>query len=121
MNPIRSSGHNLFITIQGIISNFHLRWGRSYSTLKHGDVDEWIGERFGEPIRRTRHELEGSATMNVFVRQFVQFIRSEEGPTATEYAVLLGVICIGVLSTMALFGDHMNALYVTLAGTLTVF
>lgn len=59
--------------------------------------------------------------MNDIVQRIVHFGHAEDGPTATEYAVLLAVIAIGVLAAMASFGDHMNNLYVTLANGLDVF
>ncbi|MBI4718715.1 MAG: Flp family type IVb pilin [Planctomycetes bacterium] len=43
------------------------------------------------------------------------FLRTEDGPTATEYAVLLALISLTVLGTMAGFGTHVNDLYVTIA------
>ena len=45
------------------------------------------------------------------------FLKSEDGPTATEYAVLLALIAGGVLSAMASFGTHVNDMYVTIAQT----
>lgn len=59
--------------------------------------------------------------MSAVVQKVLQLARSDAGPTATEYGVLLGLIAVGVLSAMSMFGEHMNALYVTLAGTLSVF
>lgn len=43
------------------------------------------------------------------------FLRSEDGPTATEYAVLLAIIAGGVLAVMANFGTHVNDMYVIIA------
>lgn len=59
--------------------------------------------------------------MIAIMRYARRFARSEDGPTATEYAVLLAVISLTVLAAMGSFGDHMNAIYVMLGGTLTVF
>ncbi len=58
--------------------------------------------------------------MNALFAQISLFLNSEEGPTATEYAVLLSVIAIGVLGAMSAFGDHVNNIYLTLAGTVPV-
>lgn len=44
-----------------------------------------------------------------------RFFRDEHGPTATEYAVLIAVICISVISAMSAFGQHMENLYLALA------
>jgi len=49
--------------------------------------------------------------VNSVLRKLLWLLRLEDGPTATEYAVLLGVIAIGVLSAMALFGNHMDNIY----------
>ena len=59
--------------------------------------------------------------MNDLRRGIVQFLRSEDGPTAVEYAVLLAVIACGVLVAMGAFGDHMDALYTSLTGGVDVF
>ena len=50
-----------------------------------------------------------------------RFFRSEDGPTGTEYAVLLGVISLTVIGAMSTFGERMSELYVILNGTLGVF
>ncbi len=50
-----------------------------------------------------------------------RFFQSEDGPTAVEYALLIGVISLTVIGAMSMFGDHMNALYVILDSTLSVF
>lgn len=59
--------------------------------------------------------------MDAAVRRIVRFLRSQEGPTATEYAVLLALIALSVVSALALFGDHMNNLYLAVDATLDVF
>jgi Flp pilus assembly pilin Flp len=48
-------------------------------------------------------------------------VRSEEGPTATEYAVLLAVISVAAIGALSLFGFHMDNLYTALNLTLSVF
>ena len=59
--------------------------------------------------------------MNDLLRGIVRFIRSEDGPTAVEYAVLLAIIAIAALVSLSQFGDHMNNLYVNIAGGVDVF
>ncbi|RME40037.1 MAG: Flp family type IVb pilin [Planctomycetota bacterium] len=59
--------------------------------------------------------------MNTILRIGSQLLVSEDGPTGTEYAVILGVIALGVMAAMSSFGVHMNNLYTLLAGTLDVF
>lgn len=54
-------------------------------------------------------------TINHLIRQF---LRSQDGPTATEYAVLIAVICVAVIGALSSYGVHMDNLYTTLAGTI---
>ena len=53
--------------------------------------------------------------MNALRNELRALLKSEDGPTATEYAVLLALIAVGVLATMASFGTHVNDMYVTIA------
>ncbi|MEK6677376.1 MAG: Flp family type IVb pilin [Planctomycetota bacterium] len=48
------------------------------------------------------------------------FLRSEDGPAATEYAVLVAVIAIGVLVAMSGFGTSMNGIYLAISNAVTV-
>ena len=50
-----------------------------------------------------------------------RFFESDEGPTTTEYAVMLAVIAIAVIAAMATFGTNMGNLYTILTTTLSVF
>ncbi len=43
-----------------------------------------------------------------------EFLRSEDGPTAVEYAVLLALILTAVIATMAVFGERVDNLYNTI-------
>ncbi len=43
-----------------------------------------------------------------------EFLRSEDGPTATEYAVLIAVICIAAISTLSTFGQRVENIYVSI-------
>lgn len=55
--------------------------------------------------------------MNAFWRRLALLLKSEEGPTATEYAVMLAVVSMGVIVAMVSFGQHVNNIYLSLAGT----
>ncbi len=55
--------------------------------------------------------------MYTFLHKTLALLRSEDGPTATEYAVLLAVIAIGVLGAMSSFGIHVNNIYAALSGS----
>lgn len=52
--------------------------------------------------------------------QFKRLRRSEEGPTATEYAVLIAVICVAVIGALSSFGVHMDNLYTSINSTVPV-
>jgi Flp pilus assembly pilin Flp len=51
----------------------------------------------------------------------MRLLRTEDGPTATEYAVLLALIAVSVIGAMSMFGEHMDNLYVIINTTLDVF
>ena len=55
--------------------------------------------------------------MNAFYQKLRELVRSDDGPTATEYAVLIAVICVGVIVAMGSFGAHMDNIYMSIAGT----
>lgn len=50
--------------------------------------------------------------------RFCEFLVSEGGPTATEYGVLIAIICIAVIGAMSAFGDHMNSIYTAVTNTI---
>ena len=58
--------------------------------------------------------------MNAINQIIIRFLRSEDGPTATEYAVLVAVICVAVIGALSSFGIHMDNLYTSLASTIPV-
>ncbi len=53
--------------------------------------------------------------MNTAFLRTWEFVRSESGPAATEYAVLVALIAIGVLVAMSNFGMHMNGIYIAIS------
>jgi len=55
--------------------------------------------------------------MNPTVTRISAFLRDESGPTATEYAVLIAVICVAVIGALSSFGNHMDNLYTAIAST----
>ncbi len=56
--------------------------------------------------------------MNAFYQKLLEFVRSDDGPTATEYAVLIAVICVAVMGAMSSFGVRMDSIYTNIAGTM---
>ncbi len=43
--------------------------------------------------------------MNSFIKSLVQLIQAEDGPTAVEYAVMLALILIVIISAVMLVGQ----------------
>jgi pilus assembly protein Flp/PilA len=62
-------------------------------------------------------DREGSATVKALCQRVRRLLRSEDGPTATEYGVLIAVICVAVIGALSSFGVHMDNLYTSIAGT----
>ncbi len=56
--------------------------------------------------------------MRAIYQRALELCRREDGPTATEYAVLIAVICVAVIGALSSFGTHMDNLYTSLAGTI---
>jgi Flp pilus assembly pilin Flp len=52
--------------------------------------------------------------MDRIVKQFKRLMTEEDGPTATEYAVMLGIISAGVIGAMSTFGDGVHAIYLAI-------
>lgn len=52
--------------------------------------------------------------MQTLIQRSAAFLKEEEGPTATEYAVLLAVISMTVMVAMGAFGQRMNSIYVSI-------
>lgn len=48
------------------------------------------------------------------------FFRDESGPTTTEYAVLIAVICVAVIGALSSFGVHMDNIYASITSTIPV-
>jgi pilus assembly protein Flp/PilA len=60
--------------------------------------------------------------MQKFVKRAVEFIQSEDGPTAVEYAVMLALIIIVCLVTIQVLGSNANKAFDTVGksiGTVT--
>lgn len=56
--------------------------------------------------------------MSAYYQELRKLVRSDDGPTATEYAVLLAVICVAVIGALSTFGVHMDTIYTSIAGTM---
>ena len=57
--------------------------------------------------------------LSALSHRLVEFVRSEDGPTAVEYAVMLAliiVVCIGAVTTL---GTNANATFTSVDSALT--
>ena len=69
------------------------------------DVGYWV--------RRTEFAILGrkGQNMKAFTRTMKQFLVSEDGPTATEYAVMLALIIVVAITAITLLGTNVNATF----------
>ena len=56
--------------------------------------------------------------MKALVKKARTFLCSEDGPTATEYAVMLALIIIVALAAITLLGNKVKAIFTTVSGEL---
>ncbi|TWT45960.1 Flp/Fap pilin component [Phycisphaerae bacterium RAS1] len=56
--------------------------------------------------------------MNALKNRVKQFLVSEDGPTATEYAVMLALIIIVALAAITLLGNKVNTIFTNVEGAL---
>ena len=47
-----------------------------------------------------------------------RFLKSEDGPTATEYAVMLALIIVACIATVSLLGGSVNGMFASVQTTL---
>ncbi len=57
--------------------------------------------------------------MQTFLNTAKRFIKSEDGPTATEYAVMLSLIIVACIATISLLGGEVNTLFGSVQNALT--
>jgi len=55
--------------------------------------------------------------MKSFAKKVQRFIKSEDGPTAVEYAVMLALIVIVCLTAIGNIGTNANATFGTIASS----
>mgnify|MGYP000048887504 CR=1 FL=1 len=76
-------------------------------------MDGSVAERFpneGSPLWRPLRGLaKGASTVKNFVNRAKDFLRSEDGPTATEYAVMLALIIVAAITAIGTIGDKVSA------------
>ncbi len=56
--------------------------------------------------------------MNNFLNRAKCFLKSEDGPTATEYAVMLALIIIVALAAITQLGTTVSGIFTTVDGQL---
>jgi len=56
--------------------------------------------------------------MKALVNRFRNFVRSEDGPTATEYAVMLALIIIVAMAGITLLGTQVNDVFTNVSNGL---
>jgi len=90
---------------------FDLHFLRRYSTVY---LIAAVAERRRVSFRPQRWK---ELIMNAMLCRLASLLRSESGPTATEYAVLIAVICVAAIGALSSFGVHMDNLYMDIAST----
>jgi len=58
-------------------------------------------------------------TMHRLAKQFVRFLKKEDGPTAVEYAVMLALIIVVCIAAIPPLGSNANNPFSSVAGTAT--
>jgi pilus assembly protein Flp/PilA len=53
----------------------------------------------------------GGIAMNAWMKKIRNFLQSEDGPTAVEYAVMLALIVVVCLTTIQSLGTNANATF----------
>ena len=56
--------------------------------------------------------------MPVFVSRIRRFLTSEDGPTAVEYAVMVGLIVVGIVAVVSSLATSMSGTFSTVSSTL---
>ena len=56
--------------------------------------------------------------MSNFVNVAKRFLKSEDGPTATEYAVMLSLIIVACIATVTLLGERVDTMFGSVATAL---
>ena len=56
--------------------------------------------------------------MQAFVSKIQRFLDSEDGPTAVEYAVLVGLIVIGIVAVVGSLASSMSTTFSQVSSTL---
>lgn len=58
--------------------------------------------------------------MNTLLTQVKRFVKSEDGPTAVEYAVMLALVISVCIAAITLLGNNTNTAFNNVAGQIPV-
>lgn len=56
--------------------------------------------------------------MKLYIKRIAQFFRSEDGPTAVEYAVMLALIVVICLAAIKTVGTNANTTFTRVAASI---
>ncbi|MCK4849769.1 MAG: Flp family type IVb pilin [Phycisphaerae bacterium] len=56
--------------------------------------------------------------MKTLVKKMRSFLRSEDGPTVTEYAVMLALVIVVCIAGITLIGSKVKSIFTTISGGL---
>jgi pilus assembly protein Flp/PilA len=56
--------------------------------------------------------------MRVLAQRLIKFVKSEDGPTAVEYAVMLALIIVVCISAITTLGQNANVTFTNVGNTL---
>jgi pilus assembly protein Flp/PilA len=71
--------------------------------------------RLFDPLVETKRHVSGEEEMRNFVKKVQRFLKSEDGPTAVEYAVMLALIIIVCLTAITAVGTQASAQFNNIA------
>ena len=56
--------------------------------------------------------------MKTFLRKIVAFINDEEGASAVEYGLLVGLIAVVIIASVRLLGTQLNSMFTSITAAL---
>ena len=68
--------------------------------------------------RRFRSSFDKELAMNVLISKVQRFLTSEDGPTAVEYAVLMGLIIVAMVGIVGKLATSISGTFSTVSSTL---
>jgi len=92
--------------------------------MVHGDVPSQNSQRGGHKVMFRMSSNAGAfddseEAMKNFASKVKRFLKSEDGPTAVEYAVMLSLIIVICLSAVRTVGTNASATFTSVAGQIS--